>query len=466
MQKSRRLAWFTAVLILASASATATAQQSRQTEGPYKVLHNFQGGLDPLAVVGMVVDEAGTIYGDSALGGPSSCIIIGGVTSDICFDIGAEFKLDHRGEYTLFPNPTTGAGPLRGALGPMLLADGKLIFATISGGDNSTGAGGVFTLNPESGDFATLFSLSGSPTDGAFPGINAIRDPDGNLYGTTLGGGQDSPIVCGFGIGFGLDNGCGTVYKLDAKTHQETVLHTFTFDDGNQPVGLVRDHAGNLIGAASLGADHACHEGFLPIGCGLIFQIDPAGNFNMIHEFHHHENCPFVFGCSPSSGPLPELMGWNPPFVTVDTNGNIFGATGAGGNFGLGVIFKIDSSGNYSVLHHFAGSGDGFATQAILLRNGKLYGINAEGGNFQDCGFGSGCGTLFSVDTRTGVFTVLHTFSNIEEGAAPSALTFDPNGDLVGSNFLGGSAGLFNPNICTGGGGCGNVFRFTLSAQQ
>jgi uncharacterized repeat protein (TIGR03803 family) len=156
-------------------------------------------------------------------------------------------------------------------------------------------------------------------------------------------------------------------------------------------------------------------------------------------------------------------LGWSPSFVIADGEGNIFGVTQSGGNFGLGVLFKIDSAGNYTVLHHFAGPGDGFATQQLLLRNHQLYGLNADGGNTLDCDFGfGGCGTIFRVDTQTRKFTVLHTFSRDDEGTTPTALAFDQNGDLIGSNLFGGN-GVFDPTVCTGGGGCGNVFRFRLS---
>ena len=101
----------------------------------------------------------------------------------------------------------------------------------------------------------------------------------------------------------------------------------------------------------------------------------------------------------------------------------------------------------------------------MLLRDGKLFGINADGGDILGCGVPSngigGCGTLWMLDTQTDQFKVLHTFSKIEEGAAPTALAFDQNGDLVGSDSL-GALGVFDRTVCTGGSGCGNLFRFIL----
>jgi len=294
-----------------------------------------------------------------------------------------------------------------------------------------------------------------------------IRDAAGNLYGTTVFGGQNPPLTCGLPDAFfqsGL--GCGTVYKLDASTHQETVLHTFTFDDGHEPLGLALDQAGNLIGATQFGDNTDCRLGFLLLGCGEIFSIDASGNLSFVYEFDHTAMCPFKFCPPPPPGPAPELLGWSPSFVAVDKQGNIFGVTSNGGNFGLGVIFKIDPQGNYSVLHHFAGPGDGFATQQLLLRNHQLYGINADGGNTLDCDFGfAGCGTIFKLDTRTGKFTVLHAFSKNDEGTTPTALAFDQNGNLIGSNLFGGKS-VFDTTVCTGGGGCGNVFRLKLNGEN
>jgi uncharacterized repeat protein (TIGR03803 family) len=445
------------------------ANETGDNAGPYQVLHSFQGhfdigvSFDPLFVRGLAVDPAGTIYGESQLGGSQVCDPI----LFECFDLGAEFKLDRNGKFTVYPNPTALqgvalAGPAFGSVGPMLLdRAGNLVFASTSGGFGLRG--GVFSLNPGTGEFNNLFSFTGTPVDGTFAAVNVIRDANGTLYGTTLEGGQSPTGLCQF-----IFPGCGTVYKLDAATFQETVLHTFTFDDGFQPAGLAIDKAGNLVGAAIIGSGGGCRDLSLSLlGCGSIFRIDTSGNFSQVFQFQHSFICPFVV-CTPTpfASAKPELLGWGPNFVVLDDNGNIFGTTGNGGNFGLGVIFKIDSTGQYSVLHHFAGPGDGFDPQQLLLRNGTLYGINLEGGNTLDCDFGNnGCGTVFSLDTKTSKYRVLHTFSSSEEGTTPTALAFDQDGNLVGTNLFGGN-GIFDTTICTGGGGCGNVFRLRLGKDD
>lgn len=467
MQKAlaSRLLAAAVVLFLAGGGAKTQAQSVDQSpangEGRYEVLHNFHGGLDPLDVEGLVIDSSGVLYGESTTGGPISCF------NNLCVAVGARFKLDKNGVYSLLPSPVGGDSPVGGSVGPILLdAHGNLLFATTFGGDH--GRGGVFRQNPGSGEVTALFSFSDQPVDGAGPITNVIRDAAGNLFGTTAFGGKNPTGVCAIEASTG---GCGTVYKLDASTNQETVLHSFDFFQGWQGWGLTQDNAGNLYGAAILGGGTSpqsvtgCKAGDgvdLQVGgCGVIFRIDTSGTYSILHTFLHTPHCPFIT-CQPPAMPGPEVRGVGPSYLTIAEDGTIFGATQGGGNFGLGVIYKIDPAGTYSVLHHFAGPIDGFNTEALLLKDGKLYGANLEGGNILDCGrLGNGCGTLFVIDTKSGEFRVLHTFSKFEEGAGPTALVFDANGDLLGTTFDGGF-GIGNSNICTGGEGCGNVFRFRL----
>ena len=60
--------------------------------------------------------------------------------------------------------------------------------------------------------YTILHSFAGSPTDGATPNAGVIVDKDGNLYGTTIGGG----------------GGAGTVFKVNA-TGSESLVYRFPF---------------------------------------------------------------------------------------------------------------------------------------------------------------------------------------------------------------------------------------------
>jgi uncharacterized repeat protein (TIGR03803 family) len=143
-----------------------------------------------------------------------------------------------------------------------------------------------------------LYSFKGGP-DGNSPSAGVIRDAAGNLYSTTVAGGN---LSCG-----GSGVGCGTVFKLDA-TGKQTVLHRFTDGaDGANPMegGVIQDAAGNLYGTTFNGADL---NGCIGIGCGTVFKLDATGKETMLHRFTG----------SPD--------GLNPVGTLVrDTEGNLYG---------------------------------------------------------------------------------------------------------------------------------------------
>jgi uncharacterized repeat protein (TIGR03803 family) len=55
-----------------------------------------------------------------------------------------------------------------------------------------------------------------------------------------------------------------------------------------------------------------------------------------------------------------------------------------GGAANVGVVFKIDASGVYTVLHDFSGAdGEGPYADLMLDSVGNLYGTTYEGGDFE-----------------------------------------------------------------------------------
>jgi uncharacterized repeat protein (TIGR03803 family) len=135
---------------------------------------------------------------------------------------------------------------------------GNLYGTTLEGGAHNFGT--VYRLSPTgNGDFeeTILYSFKGGPVDGANPHAPLFRDSAGNLYSTTSGVGITSP-VCNTPV---PATGCGVIFKLSpARTGEwtETVLHRFTgTDGGNSFAGLVRDAVGNFYGATLLGGSKA-----------------------------------------------------------------------------------------------------------------------------------------------------------------------------------------------------------------
>ena len=184
-----------------------------------------------------------------------------------------------------------------------------------------------------------------------------MPDSAGNLYGTTPYGGD---LTCPIG-----SLGCGAVFEL-SKSGQETVLHTFTGGtDGAFPLyeSLIRDSAGNLYGTTLYGGDLSCNS--YGYGCGVVFKLSPAGEETVLHTFA---------GGADGEGPVAGLV--------QDSSGNLYGTTAGGGAHNYGTVFKIDASGNETVLFNFNGERSGFEPIGTLLldKAGNLYGTTNEGG--------------------------------------------------------------------------------------
>jgi uncharacterized repeat protein (TIGR03803 family) len=211
-----------------------------------------------------------------------------------------------------------------------------------------------------SGTLTVVYSFPGG-ANGDSPFGEFVIDSAWNFYGTS-GGGDD--VACPPFTGFPFSAGCGIVYKVDA-TATETILHSFTGPDGDEPNGLVTDAAGNLYGSTGLGGDGtvACPGDTVERpGCGVVFKIDTLGNFCVLHSF-----------TGGSDGAFPNS-------VVVDPSGNVYGSTDFGGSSacspgstppGCGTAFKIDASGNFSVLFTFTGGAVGAGPGALTLDRGS-----------------------------------------------------------------------------------------------
>jgi uncharacterized repeat protein (TIGR03803 family) len=301
--------------------------------------------------------------------------------------------------------------------------------------------------------YSVLYNFKGVP-DGSSPRGDLIRDAKDNLYGTTTFGGAGAGVVFKvdalgnekilYSFNGGADGGSpqaglllvsgayygtaysggafgqGVVFKL--KGSVETVLHSFGGADGSHPAAaLVRDKAGNLYGTTFYGG---------AAGAGTVFKLDPTGTETVLYSFTGGGDGKFPAGR-----------------LVLDTAGNLYGTTSEGGvvscdnaTDGCGVVFKVDTTGKETVLYTFTGHADGGSPVAGLIRDsaGNLYGTTYVGGA-TDCPFkgSAGCGVVFRV-SKTGLETVLHTFTN-GDGSNPAAdLIRDSAGNLYGTTQFGG----------------------------
>jgi uncharacterized repeat protein (TIGR03803 family) len=149
--------------------------------------------------------------------------------------------------------------------------------------------------------------------------------------------------------------------------------------------------------------------------------------------------------------------------VIMDKFGNLYGTTREGGTGTFpnsGTVFKLDPSGNESVLHSFHGAPDGAQPFAGLIMDtaGNLYGTTLSGGTGTILDCGDGCGTVFKLDL-SGTETVLYSFKGSPDGSNPNAgLIMDAAGNLYGTTSTGG--GACSPS------GCGTVFKLDPSGTE
>jgi uncharacterized repeat protein (TIGR03803 family) len=304
-----------------------------------------------------------------------------------------------------FTDKPDGATPPEEGL--VLDAAGKLYGITTNGG--AYGAGSLFTLD-----------ATGKETIVHNFGVNAvgpkgiIRDTAGNIYGTSAGA---------------LPNFYGSVFQLDPNGNNETLLYIFTGPpDGADPSGgLVRDAAGNYYGNTIYGGDPTCD-------CGTVFKLDPNGKETILHTFLDGKDGAFSYGT-----------------MVLDAAGNLYGTAKLGGDptCNCGTVFKLDPSGQFTVLHTF--TGPGYETpEAGLVQDaaGNLYGTTFGGGTYLQ-------GTVFKLDPKTGTHTVLYSFTGGADGSLPSAgVVLDSAGNIYGTTAEGGLIPCPEDPF-----GCGVVFK-------
>ena len=316
-----------------------------------------------------------------------------------------------------FSGGPTGAYP--GTFSLSVGLDGRIVGSTEQGGDPNcnpgAGCGIVYTLSP-TGAQIVLHAFAGSAAnDGASP--NGFVLAFNTIYGTTSGGGVTSA---------NCPSGCGTIYKIVGS--KETVLYEFAGSpDGNEPLGrLVLDSAGDIFTGTFYGGASG------QTGSGTLAELSATGQQSIFYDF------------------TTQASGTNPNGSLIrDQVGNFYGTTTYGGTGscnngflpGCGVVFKIDSAGNETVLHDFTGAQDAEYPRSLVIDSaGNLYGVAGI----------NGYGDVFKIDSA-GDFSILY---NAGFAAQIQGIILGPKGSFYGT-ALGGSS------KCTGG--CGLIFQLSPS---
>jgi len=259
--------------------------------------------------------------------------------------------------------------------------------------------------------YKVIYTFQGS-TDGAFPSGTLIN-VGGVLYGVAESGGAW---------------GYGSVFALNPKTGAVAPLYSFkgqASNDGDIPMNSLINVRGRLYGTTRYGGTGGC-----AYGCGSVYSIDPAtGTETVLHSFQGGSD-----GDTPVSG-------------LINLGDLLYGTTYYGGgsgncDTGCGTIYTVDpASGAVTVVYAFAGWGDGASPFATLLKaGGTLYGTTFYGGGLggPSCN-GLGCGTVFSLNSKTDTEAVLYAFRGRGDGADPYAGLVDVAGTMYGATSYNGS---------------------------
>jgi hypothetical protein len=383
--------------------------------------------------------------------------------------------------FTILHNFTGGADGYAPDTGLTLGPSGVLYGTTFFGGPYD--AGTVFKLKQVNSSWVLypLYEFTGGG-DGGLPYGEVAIGPNGALYGTASFGGR------GEGVVFELrppPTACASFLCY----WKETVLHAFTGSpDGYDPSGnLAFDPAGDIYGTTTGGGTY---------DYGTVFELTLSGGGyteSIIHSFNYG-----VSGYSPQGG------------VVLDSAGNVYGTTVAGGTGtecqlsqydSCGTVFQLVPSGGgwtANVLLNFTGflrgNGENPTASPIIDASGNLYGtadlayklapsgggflyselnpvsycgyptgltMDAAGNFYGACGSGPGAddyfGWVYELTNCSPPCTLidLHDFG-LSDGAVPIGTpVLDANGNLYGTTAQGGT------ESCHTGDGCGVIWEIT-----
>lgn len=290
----------------------------------------------------------------------------------------------------------TGGGKLGTGAQPgglVMAADGDLY--GVAGGGGKDGYGLVFKVAAGTSTIIPLASFD--RTDGIYPRGSLVVDAQGDVFGTTAGGGAD---------------GRGTLFEYSASANAIETLVSFTGPDGSFPLaGVVADSEGNLYGTT-----------------------DGQRSGGRARST--------VFEWVASTSTLTTLAFFNAAAdprgsVLVDSEGDVFGTTRHNGTKGAGTLFEVvQGSGTITTLASFAADVGTLPTGGLLSDGqGNIIGLATAGGTHNN-------GTVFEWFASSSTMEALVSF-NAAVGSRPQGnLIMDASGNLFGVTPLGSTHGV------------------------
>lgn len=250
---------------------------------------------------------------------------------------------------------------------------------------------------------------------------------------------------CGGGVGPTMPAGVSAKASRELNAgYQKIYDFKGGHHDGSGPNGALAAMNGVLYGTTDSG-------GYGYHGNGTVYSITTSGEERVIYRFKDKD-------------------GIYPNGDLIALHGVLYGTTVAGGidcdgesEFtGCGTVFSVTPSGQEHVLYRFKGGSDGIAPfGGLVWFDGKFYGTTSRGGLSTECpqlGYGTGCGTVFSVDT-SGNERVLYRFTGFSDGAYPLDSLLLSHGNLYGTTNFGGAGGACDYY-------CGTLFEITTAGTE
>ena len=173
----------------------------------------------------------------------------------------------------------------------------------------------------------------------------------------------------------------GTAAPAAAQQFGAEVMHQYERGtDGGWGFGLMQASDGNLYGVTS--------DSYAGTP-GSVFRQRPDGLFTVLHWFTGGLDGGFPSGV-PVQGP----------------DGHLYGMTSGGGQYRNGTVYRLTLSGQFTVLHSFAGQPDAGRPSGSLIvgSDGAFYGVTAAGGTWN-------AGTAFRM-TAEGSVSIFHHFND------------------------------------------------------
>lgn len=253
--------------------------------------------------------------------------------------------------------------------------DGNIYGTSDLGGACGYSQGTVYQMTP-SGNLTVIHSFGGSDIGAAADG-GVTLGSDGNLYGTTKGGGAHNR---------------GTIFMIPAAIGGTiTYLHEFNGTDGAYPTAPpIEGSDGYFYGTTWQGGAVV----------GTVYRMAPTPPYSI------------------TSYSLPGFAYPTAPLMQA-TDGNFYGTTSGGGTHSLGTVFQMTSKGKLKTIYSFDNVNGAFPKAALIQgSDGNFYGTTSAGGDLTTCS-GNGCGVVFQLTPTGKTIKVLRNLNGTTDGSDP-----------------------------------------------